>query len=95
MGLEVPTLLRIMMGTEEATTGTVTLPKRVGILRQNIEDFHQIKVIDVVIMGNQRLWKTFEERDNLYEAEMTDAIGIRLGELEEIIADEDDCRIQC
>lgn len=83
------TLLRIMMGTEEATSGTVTLPQRVGILRQNIEDFHQIKVLDVVIMGNQRLWKTLEERDRLYEAEMTDAVGIRLGELEEIIADED------
>ena len=33
------TLLKIIMGLEEPTSGTVTLPDRVGILRQNIEDF--------------------------------------------------------
>lgn len=83
------TLLRIMMGMEEATSGNVTLPSRVGILRQNIEDFHDIMVLEVVIMGNQRLWKTLQERDTLYEGEMSDEVGIRLGELEEIIAEED------
>ncbi|MDR3624235.1 MAG: ABC-F family ATP-binding cassette domain-containing protein [Chlamydiales bacterium] len=83
------TLLKIIMGLESASGGTVTLPARVGILKQNIEDFKDISVIDVVMMGNQRLWKAFKERDNLYEAEMTDAVGMRLGELEEIIAEED------
>jgi ATPase subunit of ABC transporter with duplicated ATPase domains len=63
------TLLKIMMGVEEATSGTVSLPKRVGFLRQNIESFKNMKVLDVVIMGNKRL-------------------GIRLGELEEVIAEE-------
>lgn len=83
------TLLKIIMGLEEATSGTVTLPDRVGILRQNIEDFHDDNVIDVVIMGNQRLWKALKERDHLYEQEMTDEVGMRLGELEGIIAEED------
>ncbi|MCB1136882.1 MAG: ABC-F family ATP-binding cassette domain-containing protein, partial [Chlamydiia bacterium] len=46
-------------------------------------------VRDVVIMGNARLWAAFQERDTLYEGEMTDAVGIRLGEIEEIIAEED------
>ena len=40
-------------------------------------------------MGNQRLSGAFSERDKLYQEELTDAIGIRLGELEEIIHDED------
>lgn len=83
------TLLKIIMGMEEATAGSVTLPDRVGILRQNIEDFHNDKVLDVVIMGNQRLWKALQERDKLYEQEMTDEVGMKLGELEGIIAEED------
>jgi ATPase subunit of ABC transporter with duplicated ATPase domains len=82
------TLLRIIMGLEPATAGTVTLPSRVGILKQNIEAYKDYKVIDVVIMGNWRLWQALQERDNLYDQEMTDAVGIRLGELEEVIADE-------
>ncbi|MDF2577578.1 MAG: hypothetical protein K0S74_1062 [Chlamydiales bacterium] len=83
------TLLKIIMKVEEPNSGTVTLPNRVGILKQNIDDFKEMKVIDVVIMGNQRLWKALEERDRLYEQEITDAVGIRLGELEEIVAEED------
>ena len=83
------TLLKIMMGTEEPSSGTVVLPKKVGFLRQNIEEFKDNKVLDVVIIGNERLWSAFVERDMLYEKEMTDAIGMRLGELEEIIVDED------
>ena len=83
------TLLKIMMGTEEATSGTVSLPPRVGFLKQNIEDYKDTRVIDVVIQGNKKLWNAFAERDRLYEEEMTDAVGIRLGELEEIIGEED------
>ncbi len=82
------TLLKIVMGLEEPTSGSVTLPKKVGFLKQNIEAFRDFKVIDVVVMGNKRLWDAFAERDALYEVEMTDAIGIRLGEIEEIIGEE-------
>ncbi|MCK4935190.1 MAG: ABC-F family ATP-binding cassette domain-containing protein, partial [Simkaniaceae bacterium] len=83
------TLLKIMMGLEEATSGSISLPKKVGFLRQNIEDFRAHRVLDTVLMGNQRLWGAISERDDLYEEEMTDAIGMRLGDIEEIIADED------
>jgi ATPase subunit of ABC transporter with duplicated ATPase domains len=82
------TLLKIIMGLEEATSGSVVLPKRVGYLRQSIEPYRDRRVIDVVLMGNERLWNAFQERDNLYEQEMTDEIGIRLGQLEEVIAEE-------
>src|SRR3989344_5820558 len=77
------------MGLEPQTTGTVTLPKKVGFLKQRIEDFKDCTVLDTVIMGNARLWKAMAEREELYEEEMTDAIGMRLGEIEEIIAEED------
>lgn len=82
------TLLKIVMKLEEATSGTVTLPDRVGILRQNIEDYLDINVLDVVIMGNKRLWKALQEREKLYDEEMTHEVGMRLGELEGIVAEE-------
>jgi ATPase subunit of ABC transporter with duplicated ATPase domains len=83
------TLMKIIMGMEEPLKGTITLPDRVGILRQNIEDFLQENVLDVVIMGNKRLWTAMKERDSLYDVEMTDEVGMRLGDLEGIIAEED------
>ena len=83
------TLLKIMMGTVDATSGHVSLPKRVGFLRQNIEDFYGCRVIDAVMMGNERLWGALTKRDLLYEQEITDAVGMKLAELEEVIADED------
>lgn len=83
------TLLKIIMGIEEPTSGSITMPDRVGILRQNIEDFREIIVLDVVIMGNKRLWKAMKERDALYDVEMSDDVGMQLGELEGIIAEED------
>lgn len=83
------TLLKIIMGVEEATTGSVSLPKKIGFLKQDIEAFKNIIVRDVVIMGNTALWAALCERDRLYEEEMTDAIGMKLGEIEETIAEED------
>lgn len=83
------TLLKIIMGVDEATSGSVTLPNKVGFLKQNIESYSDFRLIDVVIMGNKRLWDALAERDNLYDQEMTDAVGIRLGECEEIIGEED------
>lgn len=83
------TLMKIIMKWEEPTSGSVILPQKVGFLRQNIESFQDFLVVDTVIMGNKRLWDALSERDRLYEQEMTDAIGIRLGELEEIVGEED------
>jgi ATPase subunit of ABC transporter with duplicated ATPase domains len=41
-------------------------------------------------MGNKRLWAALEERDRIYEKpEMSDEDGMRLGELEGIVGQED------
>ena len=41
-------------------------------------------------MGNQRLWTALAERDRLYaQAELSDEDGMRLGELEGIVGEED------
>ncbi len=83
------TMLKIIMGLEEPTGGTVSLPQKVGYLKQNIEDFKDFLLVDTVIMGNARLWSVLQEQSTLYEGEMTDEVGIRLGEIEEIIANEE------
>lgn len=83
------TLIKIITGEVAADQGNISLPERVGVLEQNIEKYSGNKVIDVVVMGNKRLWKAMLERETLYEQEMTEEVGMRLGELEGIVAEED------
>jgi ATPase subunit of ABC transporter with duplicated ATPase domains len=85
------TLMRILTGDIEPTKGDVTRPKKFGILRQDQFAFDEFRVIDTVIMGNARLWKTLEERDALYSKPhdaLTDKDGMRLAELEGIVGEE-------
>jgi ATPase subunit of ABC transporter with duplicated ATPase domains len=85
------TLMKILTGELEPTKGTVTRPKKLGILRQDQFAFDQFRVIDTVIMGNAPLWSALEERDQLYAKphdQLTDADGMRLGELEGIVGEE-------
>src|ERR1700716_2697008 len=77
------TLMKILTGELEPTKGSVTRPKKLGILRQDQFAFDQFRVIDTVIMGNAPLWTALEEREKLYaKADMTHDDGMRLGELE-------------
>ncbi len=83
------TLMKILMKEGEPTSGKVHAPQKVGFLRQSLGPYLDHTVRNVVIMGNDRLWSVLAERDRLYEEEMTDEIGMRLAEIEEVIADED------
>jgi ATPase subunit of ABC transporter with duplicated ATPase domains len=84
------TFMKLLSGELEAQKGTVVRPKKLGILRQDQFAFDQYRVIDTVIMGNMPLWKALEEREALYaKAELTDDDGMRLGELEGVVAEED------
>jgi ATPase subunit of ABC transporter with duplicated ATPase domains len=85
------TFMRILTGEIEPTEGSVSRPKKLGVLRQDQFAFDEFRVIDTVIMGNAALWKALEERDALYakpHEEMTHDDGMRLGELEGIIGEE-------
>jgi ATPase subunit of ABC transporter with duplicated ATPase domains len=85
------TLMKILTGDLEAEKGTVTRPKKFGVLRQDQFAFDEYRVIDTVIMGNAPLWQALTERDALYAKpyeELTDEDGMRLGELEGIVGDE-------
>ena len=85
------TFMKILTGEIEPTKGSISRPKKMGVLRQDQFAFDQFRVIDTVIMGNASLWKALEERDALYakpHEELTDADGMRLGELEGIVGEE-------
>jgi ATPase subunit of ABC transporter with duplicated ATPase domains len=84
------TFMKLLSGELQPQKGTVTRPSKMGILRQDQFAFDRFRVIDAVIMGNARLWSALEERDRLYaKSEMTDEDGMRLGELEGIVGEED------
>ncbi|AGP32679.1 ABC-F family ATP-binding cassette domain-containing protein [Sorangium cellulosum] len=85
------TLLKVISGEEESDQGTVEIPKqlRVGVLKQDHFAYESSRILDTVLMGNRALWDAMQERDRLYEVEMTDEVGMRLAELEGTIGEED------
>jgi ATPase subunit of ABC transporter with duplicated ATPase domains len=84
------TFMKVLTGELDAQKGTVVRPKKMGVLKQDQYAFDAYRVIDTVIMGNKGLWAALEEREEIYnKAEMTDDDGIRLGELEGIVGEED------
>jgi ATPase subunit of ABC transporter with duplicated ATPase domains len=84
------TFMKLLTGELPPQRGTVVRPQKVGVLRQDQFAFDKFRVIDAVIMGNARLWSALEERESLYAiTDMSDAEGMRLGELEGIVGEED------
>ncbi|MGC6416902.1 MAG: ABC-F family ATP-binding cassette domain-containing protein [Bradymonadia bacterium] len=85
------TFMKVLSADLEAVTGHVNRPKKLGVLRQDHYIYDTERVIDVVIMGNTHLWKALVEKEKLLERadDMTDEEGIRLGEIEMVIAEED------
>ncbi len=84
------TLLKMLAGVEDTDTGTIEIPStlKLGVLKQNHFEYDQQRIIDTVMMGNKALWEAMTEKERLLEGEVTDEVGIRLGELEGIIAEE-------
>src|SRR5262249_7365522 len=79
------TFLKVLGGELEPTHGNVSLQAhaRVGKLRQDQFAFEEFSVIHTVIMGHERLWQIYQERDALYsKASMTEEEGLRAAELE-------------
>jgi ATPase subunit of ABC transporter with duplicated ATPase domains len=84
------TFMKLLTGELPPQKGTVSRPEKLGVLRQDQFAFDTFRVIDTVIMGNKRLWSALEEREFLYaKADMTEEDGMRLGELEGIVGEED------
>ena len=85
------TFMKILTGELEPTKGSITRPKKMGVLQQDQFAFDAFRVVDAVIMGNKLLWAALLEREALYSKDpetLTDEDGMRLGELEGIVGDE-------
>ena len=84
------TFMRLLTGDLDPQKGTVVRPKKFGVLSQDQFAFDAYRVIDTVMMGNKRLWAAMEERDRIHaKPDLTDEDGMKLGELEGIVGEED------
>jgi ATPase subunit of ABC transporter with duplicated ATPase domains len=85
------TFMQILSGDLEPMSGHVRRPKKTSILRQDHHMYDSMRIIDVVMMGNKPLWSAMSEKEALLvKGEgLTDDDGVRLAELEMVIAEED------
>lgn len=86
------TLMKILSGKLTPTAGNVSLSPgtKLGILNQDQFAFEDMSVVDAVIMGDRELWEVKQRRDEIYaKAEMTEAEGMEVAELEVQFAEMD------
>ena len=86
------TFLKILSGQLETTNGDiiVTPGQRLSVLEQDHFKYDAYPVMDVVIMGNARLYEIMKEKDAIYAKEdFSDEDGIRASELEAEFAEMD------
>src|SRR5574344_2435237 len=79
------TFLRVLSGEVETTSGEVIITKgeRLSVLKQDHYQYDDMRVLDTVIMGNDRLYKIIEEKNELYShTDFTEEDGMRLANLE-------------
>ena len=79
------TFLKILSGSLETTKGDIVITpgQRLSVLEQDHFKYDEYPVMDVVIMGNARLYEIMKEKDAIYAKEdFTDEDGIRASELE-------------
>ncbi len=80
------TFLKVLSGEIEPTSGQVhiTPGEVLSVLKQDHFAHEEIKVLDVVVMGNEKLFNIMKEKDLLYaKPDFSEADGNRAGELEE------------
>ncbi len=79
------TFLKLLNGEIETTTGEITISKnqRISILRQDHYEYDNKNVLEVVIMGNTKLYEIMQEKNRMYEqTEFTEEDGMKLANLE-------------
>ena len=84
------TFMKFLASVQESRGG-VTRPRKTSFLRQDHYEFDDKKVLDTVVVGNQP-WAALQKEELLARmdaGEYTEEMGMQLGELEGVIADED------
>ena len=86
------TFLKILSGARDTTNGDIAITpgQRLSVLEQDHFKYDAYPVMDVVIMGNERLYQIMKEKDAIYAKEdFSDEDGIRASELEAEFAEMD------
>lgn len=86
------TFLKILGGEVTPTAGNVTIEpgKRMAVLKQDHHAYDEVTVLNMVMMGHQKLWEVMKEKDALYEKpDFSEEDGIRASELEAEFAEMD------
>ncbi len=79
------TFLKVITGEIESTSGDIIIDKnkRISFLKQDHFAYEDEKVLDVVIMGHERLYQIILDKNEIYsKTEFTDEDGIKISELE-------------
>lgn len=79
------TFLKVLAGEIEHDRGEIAVSsgQRIAVLKQDHFAFEEYSVLNTVVMGYAKLYRIGQEREALYaKEEMTDADGLRAGELE-------------
>jgi len=86
------TLMKILGGDLEPSAGNVTLDahERLGRLRQDQFAFEEQRVLDVVLLGHEEMWRAMQEKDAIYaNPEASEADYLHAAELEAKFAEYD------
>lgn len=79
------TFLKILTGEIEPSKGEIAITpgQRLSFLKQDHFQYDKCKVLDTVIMGNERLYEIMKEKEEIYAKEdFTEEDGIKASELE-------------
>ncbi|MDO4813939.1 MAG: ATP-binding cassette domain-containing protein [Gemella sp.] len=86
------TFLKVLSGEIDSQQGHISLGKdeRLAVLRQNHFDYEEEKVIDVVMMGHEKLWDVMNRKNAIYMKDpFTEEDGVIAAELEGEFAEMD------
>jgi ATPase subunit of ABC transporter with duplicated ATPase domains len=85
------TLLEMLAKREDWDTGSIDIPGnlKLGVLEQDHFAYDAQRILDTVMAGKAELWAAMEEKERLLAGEVDDAVGLRLAELEGVIAEND------
>ena len=86
------TFMKILAGVLEPTSGNVSLDKneRMSWLKQDQFAYEDQRVLDVVMMGHEEMWKANEEKNAIYmNPDATEEDYMKAAELEGVYAEFD------
>ena len=85
------TLMEMLAKQDDWDAGRIEISGglKLGVLEQNHFVYDEQRILDTVMAGKADLWAAMSEKETLLAGEVDDAIGVRLAELEGIVAEHD------